>query len=72
MGWLCAVAVVPVLDALSTASLVWLLLGGVAYSVGTIFYHSRRIPFAHAIWHLFVLSGSACHFTAVFAQVVPV
>ena len=48
-----------------------LLAGGLAYTMGTVFYHSRRIPYAHAVWHLFVLAGSACHFVAVASQVVP-
>lgn len=71
MGWLAVVAVRPILQALSTEVLLWLLAGGLAYTIGTIFYHSRRIPFAHAVWHLFVLAGSACHFVAVATQVVP-
>jgi hemolysin III len=38
--------------------------GGVVYTAGTVFYHSRK-PYAHAVWHLFVLGGAACHFVAV-------
>lgn len=70
MGWLVVVALPPFLDALSTGTLLWLLAGGLAYTMGTAFYHSRRIPFAHAVWHLFVLAGSACHFVAVATQVI--
>lgn len=71
MGWLVIVAVQPFLEALATDTLLWLLAGGLAYTMGTAFYHSRRIPFAHAVWHLFVMAGSACHFVAVASQVVP-
>lgn len=71
MGWLVVVAVQPFLEALSTGTLLWLVAGGLAYTLGTAFYHSRRIPFAHAVWHLFVMAGSACHFVAVASQVVP-
>ena len=69
MGWLVLVAVVPMVQRLPAATLAWLVAGGVAYTAGTLFYHSRRIPQAHAIWHLFVLGGSACHFAAVLTQV---
>jgi hemolysin III len=69
MGWLAIVAVRPVLELLSAPTLLWLLAGGLSYTLGTAFFHSRRIPFAHAVWHLFVLVGSACHFVAVASQV---
>ena len=64
MGWMGVVAFKPLIDALPTSAIVWLVLGGVAYTAGTIFYH-RRIPYAHALWHVFVLLGSACHFVAI-------
>jgi hemolysin III len=65
MGWLVLVAIVPLARALDTATLVWLVAGGVAYTAGTPFYHSRRIPYAHSVWHLFVMAGSVCHAVAV-------
>ena len=71
MGWLSVFAARPFLDTLSGETLLWLIAGGLAYTIGTAFYHSRRIPFAHAVWHLFVLAGSACHFVAVASQVIP-
>lgn len=46
-------------------SLTWLLAGGITYSVGVAFYSAKRMPYSHAIWHLFVIAGSACHFVAV-------
>ena len=70
MGWLVLIAARPLVHALSTSALLWLAAGGLAYTAGTVFYHNRRIPFSHAIWHLFVLAGSVCHFVAVTTQVV--
>jgi hemolysin III len=64
MGWLVVIAIVPLARALSGTTLVWLVAGGVTYTAGTYFYHSRRAH-AHGIWHLFVLVGSICHAVAV-------
>jgi hemolysin III len=72
MGWLAVVAIGPMVQRLSPATLAWIVAGGVTYTAGTVFYHSRRIPYAHAIWHLFVIGGSACHFAAVLTQMLPV
>lgn len=70
MGWLVVVALAPLSQVLTTTAMLWLVLGGVLYTAGTVFYHAERIPFAHAIWHLFVLAGSVCHFVAVTAQII--
>jgi hemolysin III len=70
MGWMVVVAVDPMLERLSPATLAWLVAGGLAYTGGTFFYHNRR-PYAHAVWHLFVLAGSVCHYVAVMTQVLP-
>lgn len=64
MGWLGVVAIGPLVRSLPGAALVWLLAGGVAYTAGTFFYH-RKIPYSHALWHVFVLAGSVCHFVAI-------
>ena len=64
MGWLGVVAIGPLVRSLPAAALAWLLAGGVAYTAGTFFYH-RKIPYAHALWHVFVLLGSVCHFVAI-------
>ncbi len=64
MGWLGVVALGPLIRSLSGAALLWLLAGGIAYTAGTFFYH-RRIPYSHALWHVFVLIGSVCHFVAI-------
>jgi hemolysin III len=69
MSWICLIGFVPSLRLLATPTLVCLIAGGVAYTAGTIFYNSRRIPFAHPIWHGFVLAGSALHYAAVLTQI---
>ena len=71
MGWLVIVAIKPMLVALDGWTLGWLLAGGVFYTLGTFFYHRETIRFSHAIWHMFVIAGSVCHFIAVTAQVLP-
>jgi len=71
MGWLIVVIAGPLVAALPPSSAALLLVGGLAYTVGTYFFCNERIPYAHAIWHLFVLAGSACHFVAVAAEVIP-
>ncbi|MGY6555872.1 MAG: PAQR family membrane homeostasis protein TrhA [Wenzhouxiangella sp.] len=70
MGWLIVVAFVPLTEALTPSALAWLIAGGVLYTAGTLFYHAHRLPYSHAIWHLFVLGGSVCHFSAVTAQLI--
>jgi hemolysin III len=70
MGWLVVIALVPLTQALTTTALVWLVAGGVSYTAGTIFYHLESLPYSHAVWHLFVLGGSVCHFVAVTAQII--
>lgn len=70
MGWLIVIAAGPMLSELSTSTLAWLLAGGLAYTLGTLFYHRDSLPYAHAIWHMFVLAGSSFHFVAVSTQVL--
>ncbi|MCC3255843.1 hemolysin III family protein [Xanthomonas campestris] len=70
MGWLIIVAIKPLLAAVDTWPLCWLLAGGLFYTLGTYFYQRDTQRYFHAIWHLFVLAGSACHFVAVTAQIV--
>lgn len=66
MGWLVVVAAKPLVEGLSTASFGWLLAGGVAYSSGIAFYAARRVRYAHFVWHLLVVLGTACHGASVF------
>lgn len=71
MGWIVVIGVKPLLSAVAPGGLTLLLAGGVAYMLGCIFYVWRRIPYHHAIWHLFVLAGSAFHYFAVLFYVIP-
>jgi len=71
LGWIVVIALKPLSAALATNGMVLLFAGGMAYTVGVIFYLWDRLPFNHAIWHLFVLTGSACHFFAIFFYVTP-
>ncbi len=71
MGWMSLVAVHPLLEAVSAAGIAWLVAGGLCYTLGVVFYLIRRIPFHHAIWHLFVLAGSICHYIAILRYVMP-
>jgi hemolysin III len=64
MGWMIVLAAKPVAEALPGSVLAWLAAGGLAYTAGTAFYHNRRIPYSHAIWHLFVMAGSTFHAVA--------
>ncbi|MEJ2482858.1 MAG: hemolysin III family protein [Gemmatimonadota bacterium] len=64
MGWLVVVAAGPVAEALPGSVLLWLAIGGLAYTAGTLFYLNRRLPYSHAIWHLFVIAGSTSHVVA--------
>jgi len=65
MGWLVIFAIRPIVAHLDPAG-VWLLVaGGLAYTLGTVFYVFKKVPYFHAVWHLFVLAGSICHFLSV-------
>ena len=72
MGWLVVVATGPLREALPGSTLAWLVAGGVAYTAGAGVYLARRLPYGHAVWHLFVLAGSVCHFAAVLLEVLRV
>jgi hemolysin III len=65
MGWLILIAVKPLWLRMPSEGLFWLLAGGVAYTVGVPFYAAKRIRYSHFVWHLFVITGTACHFIAV-------
>lgn len=71
MGWLIVAAYRPLAAAVSPTGVRWLLAGGLAYSAGLIFYAWTKLPYNHAVWHVFVLVGSACHYFAVLFYVVP-
>ena len=65
MGWLVVVAVKPLLASVPWPGLAWLAAGGLLYTGGIAFYAAKRVRYAHAVWHLFVLGGSVCHFVAI-------
>lgn len=71
MGWIIIFAITPLMNNLSNEGLFWLFAGGIAYTTGAILYSIKRIKFNHAIFHLFVLFGSFCHFVSVYAYVLP-
>jgi len=72
LGWIpVLIGGKAILAELATPGLVFLVVGGLAYSVGVIFYLWRRLPFGHAVWHLFVVGGSTFHFFSVLFYVVP-
>jgi len=71
MGWLIVIALKPALAAIPTRGLVWFLIGGLSYTAGVGFYAWRRLPYNHALWHVFILGGSTCHFFAVLFYILP-
>lgn len=71
MGWLAVIAVKPLLAAVPLGGLAWILAGGLAYSLGVVFFGWRRLPYHHAVWHIFVLIGSVCHYVAVLFYILP-
>ena len=70
-GWFMVVAVIPLVHAIGWHGLLWLGAGGVAYTLGIIFFALDRLRYFHATWHLFVLAGSICHYFAILYYVLP-
>jgi hemolysin III len=71
MGWVVVIATKPLLLRLDAGGVALLVAGGVLYTAGLIFYGWRRLPYHHAVWHVFVLGGSVLHFFAVLRHVIP-
>jgi len=71
MGWVIVFAIKPLINNLSLEGLLWLVAGGMAYTIGAILYSIKKIKFNHAIFHVFVFFGSFSHFVAVFFYVLP-
>ena len=65
MGWLVVLAIVPLWARLPIGGWLWLAAGGMAYTAGVVFFAAERVRYAHFVWHLFVLTGTVCHFLAV-------
>ncbi|MFO7909050.1 MAG: hemolysin III family protein [Halomonas sp.] len=70
MGWMIVLAWEDMAASLSSTGVVLLAAGGIVYTLGVIFYAVRTIPYNHAIWHLFVMGGSVCHYLAVYNDVL--
>jgi len=66
-GWLALIVARPMTLAIPFPALVWLVAGGIAYTMGVLFFVNERLRYAHFVWHLFVLTGSGCHFAAIFS-----
>jgi hemolysin III len=71
MGWLIVFAIQPLADRFPAEGITWLVAGGIAYTLGAILYGIKAIRLNHAIFHLFVLIGSGCHFAAVYFYILP-
>lgn len=70
MGWVAVLAIVPLMQALQGEGTMWLVLGGGLYTVGCVFYLWMSLPYAHMVWHLFVLAGTICHFFCILWHVM--
>ena len=66
MGWLALIFIRPLALAVPLSALLLLITGGIAYTTGVLFFVNKRLRYAHFVWHLFVLTGTGCHFAAVF------
>ena len=71
MGWVIIFAIKPLINDLPFGGLLWLVAGGLSYTIGAVIYSIKQIKFNHAIFHMFVLVGSFCHFMSVFFYVLP-
>lgn len=70
MGWLIIFAIKPLMVAFPGSGLFWLFAGGISYTVGAISYSFKKMPYGHAVFHFFVLAGTACHFVAVYFYIL--
>lgn len=70
MGWAGVLMVGPLSEALPLSAIYWLFAGGACFSIGAIFYAIKSVPYFHAVWHVFVMAGSACHFAAIYCYVI--
>jgi hemolysin III len=70
MGWIIVIAIGPLIDRLGLPGTMWLFGGGIFYTLGAVLYLIHKLPFNHAIFHLFVLAGTFCHFISVYYYVL--
>lgn len=71
MGWVIIIAMKPLISSLPMNGVILLVSGGILYTVGAIFYMWKKLPYNHAVFHLFVLGGSICHFSSILFYVLP-
>ncbi len=71
MGWLILIGVVPLVKSLSFMGSLWLLIGGLSYSLGVIFFKLGKFPYHHLVWHILVIVGSVSHFIVVYLHIIP-
>ncbi len=69
MGWIAIVAIYPLLQNLALPGILWMFAGGILYTIGAVFYRLNKLPYNHAIFHVFVLLGSFSHFVSIFFYV---
>ncbi|WP_417460329.1 PAQR family membrane homeostasis protein TrhA [Kordiimonas sp.] len=70
MGWAGVLMIGELMDRLPSAAIWWLMAGGICYTVGALFYALKRVPYTHAVWHVLVMAGSACHFITIYVYVM--
>ncbi|MBS3788578.1 hemolysin III family protein [Candidatus Bipolaricaulota bacterium] len=71
MGWISLIVLGKLYSGIGLPGILWLILGGIIYTSGTWFYTNGRLSYNHAIWHLFVLAGAACHYISILFYVIP-
>jgi len=71
MGWLILIAIGPIINNMPPMGLLWILIGGLSYTLGIFFFKGIKFPYHHLIWHILVIAGSLSHFFAVFFYVIP-
>lgn len=71
MGWLSLFLINSMLEVIGVGGIAWIVAGGICYTLGVIPFLWKKLPFNHAIWHLFVIAGSTCHFVAILLYVLP-
>jgi len=67
MGWVIVIAIKPLINSMEIAGLIWLLAGGLAYTIGALLYQLKGLKYNHAVFHIFVLIGSACHYVVIYS-----
>ena len=71
MGWLLLIAIGPIFRSIPLMGALWILIGGLCYTIGIAFYNTIKFPYHHLVWHLMVLAGTISHFIAIFFYIIP-